>query len=122
MSELDRYSRALNPFVSRAVPPAEHTVLLQTVLLDLLVEVQALRDTLADTPELRARYAAHYRRNVLRAHNAAGVVLPLEKVLRAFVAPDGNAEGEYREEGMLRKLGVDLEGYREEANLVSTYT
>jgi hypothetical protein len=122
MSEIDRYSRALNPLVSRAVPPAEHVFLLQTVLLDLLTEVQALRDTLAEAPELRARYAAHYRHSMLRAHNAAGVITPLEKVIAAFVDPEGNGEGELREEGMLRKLGVDIEEYRREAEEVSMYT
>jgi hypothetical protein len=122
MSELERYNRALNPFTSRSVPPQEHTVLLQSVLLDLLVELRALRDTIAETPELRARYAARYRESALLGRNSAGVIMPAEKVIRAFLDPDGQGEGELREEGMLRKLGVDVEQYRQEAEEVSTYT
>lgn len=122
MSQIERYQRALNPFVSRSVPAQEHTMLLQSVLIDLLVEVRALRDTLADTPELRARYAAHYRRAALLIHDATGVILTADKVIRAFIDPDGKGEGELREEGMLRKLGVDIEAYREEAESVSMNT
>src|SRR5262245_57678030 len=122
LESFTRYSNALLPYRAGTAATEERLALLQGVVLDLLIEIQALRAVVADVPELRKRYAERYREAALLSHNTAGLVTSLEKVIRQFIDVDHGGEGEHREEPMLRALGVDIEEYRREAELVSQLT
>jgi len=114
-----RYRRALTPW-SHELSTEERLELLQGVVVDLLIEIDALRSTLADAaPELRKAYAARYRDAALLSHNGAGFMSPIEKVLLSFIDVDGLGEGELREEPMLRRLGLDVAAYRSAAAFVA---
>jgi hypothetical protein len=130
---LARYQRALLPRFTPATSEEDRALLLQSVVLDLLLEVHALRMTIADaSPELRTRYADHYRRIALLSHNTAGAIMSSEKLVRAFldaglghqelVALGGDREERLREETMLQRLGVDVERYRHDVTLVEQLT
>jgi hypothetical protein len=130
---LARYRRALLPLPTDATSAEDRALLLQSVVLDLLLEVHALRMTIADAgPELRTRYADHYRRIALLSHNTAGLVMSSEKLVRAFLdgglgrqelaVLGGEGEERLREEPMLHRLGVDVDRYRSDVMSVEQLT
>jgi hypothetical protein len=115
MTDLDRYRTALIPgFASRE--QAFHAM--QTVVFELLLEVEAIRRTLADgDTALRARYAKHYRETYLASHSSAGISDPVSRALAGYAG-----DGPLRECALLDNLGVDLEHYRREVEYVGTLT
>jgi hypothetical protein len=102
----------------------DRVAILSQVVLDLLVEVEALRDALARTraggaaqsvhggydfpcrdaelTEGKAAYPAAYADTAYVAHNAAGPTSGVEKLLERFYPTSG---AEPRESIMLRRLG-----------------
>jgi len=122
LESFTRYASALLPYRAGTADTEARLTLLQGVVFDLLIEIQALRAVVTDVPELRGRYAESYRKAALLSHNGAGVVPSFEKVIRQFIDVDHGGEGEHREEPMLRRLGVDVEEYRREAEYLSQLT
>jgi len=114
-----RYAQALLPYRTPDLSTDERLTLLQGVVVDLILEIQALRMVMADAgPSLRAAYAERYRKVAALSHNGASVTTGVEKMLMAFIDADGRGEGELREEPMLRRLGIDVDEYRREVEVL----
>lgn len=114
MTDLDRYRIALVPGPNATA----QLHALQTVVFELLLEVEAIRRTLAEgDDELRARYAHHYRETYLASHSSAGIGDPVSRALSGYV---GNETP--REAATLRVLGVDPDVYRRDVERVGTLT
>lgn len=109
MTDRERYRDALLSFTTTEAS----SFALRTVVFELMLEVEALRRTVAASPELVGRYAEHYRDVHLRARNAAGATPAGEKAIAAFLGGDGP-----RDEAMLRTLGVDVAEFRERAEFL----
>jgi hypothetical protein len=95
---------------------------LTTLVIDLLAEVEALRQVQATQPA----YRDAYREANLLTHNAAGPSSGTEKLLDRFYprqpAPDGRT---WRETLMMRRLGFtqgEIDAYQREAEEAETYT
>ncbi len=87
-----------------------------TVLVRLLVEVEALREALShpDTPQaVRQCYREAYARVAVLSHNAAGLSGGMEKVLERFVPESVPGQSYASEMGMLERLGATAEQRRE---------
>jgi hypothetical protein len=101
---------------------------LVTLILRLIMEVEALREALSspETPEaVRESYRQAYARIAVLAHNAAGPSGGAEKLLRRFVPPNTPADRFAPELAMMARLGAseeDREALRAEMEIVETYT
>ena len=96
--------------------------MLTAVVVDLMVEVEALRGALIGV----AGYREAYKQTGLLSHDSTGPSMGLEKVIDRFYPRDGDAGGRvWRESLMLRRLGFsadDVAAYREEAKGMETRT
>lgn len=101
------------------------------MIFDLLVEVEALRETLATAAGNagRSAYARAYERSAYLTHNAAGPSSGWEKMLDRFYSnaqadDDGGRRG-WRECLMLRRLGLseeEIQAYRANARSAEMFT
>jgi len=95
---------------------------LTTLVLDLLVEVEALRQAQA----AQTAYRDAYRAAALLTHNSAGPSSGWQKLLERYYPLEASSDGRtWREVLMMRRLGftpAELEAYREEAAQVETDT
>lgn len=114
MTDLERYRIALLP--GQGTTAQMHA--LQTVVFELVLEVEAIRRTLAEGDAgLRARYAEHYRATFLASHSSVGIGDPVSRALRGYVGDETP-----REAATLRTLGVDTDAYRRDVMRVGTLT
>jgi hypothetical protein len=109
-------------------PSAGHAELLRRVdaltrvVLDLLLEVEALRE--AQTANRNYRDA--YRATCLLTHNSAGPSSGWEKLIECYYPYDKTADGRvWRESIMMRRLGftpAECSEYEKDAREAETYT
>jgi hypothetical protein len=106
--------------------PADRFNVLVGIVLDLMMEVQALRDERLRRGQDLGSYRESYRDNALLPHNSAGTSTGWEKLLREFYPrqrrPDGRV---WRESLMLRRLGftaAEIAAFEDEAEQSETYT
>jgi hypothetical protein len=124
----DATSRSLVRDVLAVGPSADAAAMsrrveaLTTIVLDLLAEVEALRQALAAQPA----YRDAYREALLLTHNSAGPSSGWEKLLDRYYPRQASVDGRaWRETLMMRRLGAtaaDIEAYRREAESAETYT
>lgn len=107
--------------------PEERLKMVVEMVLDLLVEVEALRTAVIRlSGDDASQYRDAYRDAAFLSHNAAGPSSGREKILRLFYP--GSAEPDawgWRETLLLRRLGMsdaDLEKYKKEAKGAELYT
>ncbi len=100
----------------------ERNMTLLNIVSDLLVEVEALRETvlqLSVRVGSDASYRDAYRETALLSHNSAGPSSGLDKILALFYTNESGAEGRtWREDIMLRRLGMsqaELDAFQKEA-------
>jgi hypothetical protein len=95
---------------------------LTTLVFDLLVEVEALRQAQAT----EASYRDAYRAACLLTHNSAGVSSGWEKLMERYYPRQRSSGGRaWRESLMMRRLGMtpaEIEAYQGEAAEAETYT
>lgn len=93
----------------------EQVEVLRELVVDLLIEVEALRALHISSPaDVVARYRHAYEATVLESHNSAGPFSGYERVLWAWygttpapeTAFEGLTEGTRREVHLLRRLGA----------------
>lgn len=88
---------------------------LVTVVVDLLIEVEALRECLATG----TKYREAYRKTGLCAHDSTGPSMGWDKVVALFYPADRDDDGRaWREALLLRRLGCtadEIASYRREA-------
>ena len=95
---------------------------LTTVVLDLLAEVEALRQAQA----AKGNYRDAYHAACLLTHNSAGPSSGWEKLIECYYPGDKSADGRvWRESIMMRRLGftpAELDEYQKEAGEAETHT
>lgn len=95
---------------------------LVAVVMDLMMEVEALRRAIASA----SGYPEAYRSTALLTHDASGPSTGWDKLLHRFYPEDQDARGRaWRESLMLRRLGCsseDLEAYQREAEGMEVLT
>jgi hypothetical protein len=95
---------------------------LTTLVLDLLAEVEALRETQAR----QSAYRDAYRQAMLLAHDASGPSSGWEKLLDRYYPRQPSSDGRtWRESLMMRRLGftpAEIEAYQQEAEQAETNT
>jgi hypothetical protein len=98
------------------------TEVLVTLLRDVLMEVEALREAMlqsdAGSGGKRSAYARVYRETALLTHNSAGPSSGLDKLLARFYPPESKEGRIWREALMLRRLGLcadEVEEYKRDA-------
>jgi hypothetical protein len=95
---------------------------LTTLVIDLLAEVEALRQVQAT----QTAYQDAYREASLLTHNAAGPSSGAEKLLERFYPRQPGRDGRtWRETLMMRRLGFtpgEIDAYQREAEQAETYT
>ena len=93
----------------------KHLDMLTTVVLDLMMEVEALREARAAGSD----YRDAYRNTGLLMHDSTGPSMGWDKLLDRYYPRDKDLTGRvWRESLMLRRLGVSagqIEAYRREA-------
>lgn len=105
---------------------------LTELVLDLLVEVEALREGQLEAAEAEGQrgkdtpYGRAWRRVVELSHNAAGPSSGIEKIFRSWSGSAQDAEGgSGRELAMLERLGYaddEIEAFLEHLEQLETYT
>ena len=95
---------------------------LTKVVLDLMTEVEALRETIATG----SRYRDAYRNSALLVHNNSGPSTGWDKLLDCFYPHEETSEGRmWRELLMMRRLGftsTEIETYQRKAEEVEMYS
>lgn len=97
--------------------PSERAAALSSLVMDLLVEVQALRLAVAAVPEAREKYREAYESTYVLSHNSAGVTPGQVKVLKEFLTQ--------REGAWLKRLGVsdaEVAAFESHCREVETYS
>jgi hypothetical protein len=101
---------------------AERVEALTTLLLDLLNEVEALRQAQAT----KSDYRDAYRASCLLTHNSAGPSSGWEKLIERYYPRQQASDGRvWRESLMMRRLGftpAEIDAYQREAEEAETYT
>jgi len=102
---------------------------LRDIVLDLMMEVNALRDTCWRLSELSSEprtYAESYRASALLTHNAAGPSSGTEKLIERFYARDPTSSVKnLRELSFMAELGFsdpEIRGYVSDASTAETFT
>jgi len=124
----DETTRDLARDILAVSPPADAAAMarrveaLTALVVDLLAEVEALRQAHAT----HSAYRDAYRDVSVLTHNSAGPSSGWEKLLDRYypreASPDGRA---WRESLMMRRLGfspAEIEAYQREAEEAETYT
>lgn len=95
---------------------------LAALVLDLLAEVEALRQAQAT----RSDYRDAYRATCLLTHNSAGPSSGWEKLIDCYYPRHRSSDGRvWRESVMMRRLGLapdEIEAYKREAEEAEMYT
>ena len=101
---------------------------LRETVFDLLVEVEAIRETLLKSPlgsgGSRSSYASAYRNTAFTTHNSAGCSGGHEKLMQQFY-PRALEQREWRECLFMERLGFspdEITSYRDKAEQAHTYT
>lgn len=109
--------------------PSPQVEALLTLVIDLAVEVEALRATVADDPQLRATYRARYAEAAMLPHDASGPSGGLHKLLARYygdeTVDEWSGPTSWRELLMLRRLGAspdDLAAWQAHAREAQTFT
>ena len=92
------------------------------VVLDLMTEVEALRDAQVTG----SRYHDSYRSACILTHNSAGPSTGLDKLLDCFYPEDRFSDGRvWRESVLMRRLGytpAEIDAFRRDATEAEMYT
>lgn len=102
---------------------------LRNLVFDLMMEVNALRDTCKRLSELSPEprtYADSYRASALLTHNAAGPSDGTEKLIERFYSGEATASlKSMRELSFMAELGFsdpEIQGYVSDASTAETFT
>ena len=97
--------------------------------LDMLIELEALREAVATCPATREHYRRAYEGTALRAHDASGPTGGAAKIIERFYPEEATTEdGElrnWREALLMRRLGLSPEGieaWKENAREAEMFT
>ena len=131
MTELDRTNQEMVLALLNSSGD-ERIGALVVVALDLLVEVEALREVVmrlsagAISDPSMAPYLAGYRETAFLSHNSAGPSSGLEKVIARFYPKKRDPDGRtWREGVLLERLGMaeaEFEAYKARAKEAEYYT
>lgn len=97
--------------------PGQRAMAMSSLIMELLVEVQALREAVAEVPAAKAAYRAAYERVCVLSHNSAGVTPGEVKVLQQFL---NGREGTWL--GRLGASADEVAAFEKECRKVETYT
>jgi hypothetical protein len=108
----------------------ERNITLISMVSDLLVEVEALREAVIRLSASAGRDASSYRdaylETALLSHNSAGPSTGVDKILALFYPDQSEADGRpLREVVMLRRLGMsqaELDAFQKEAKDLEVLT
>jgi hypothetical protein len=106
----------------RRVDPERRLAILSKIVLDLMMELEALRETIASG----STYRDAYRKAALLTHNNAGPSDGWDKLLGLFYRfEESSGDGPWRETTMMQRLGftpTEIELYQQEAKEAELYT
>src|SRR5262245_33931302 len=112
--------------IALSTPGADRVDVLVDLVLDLFMEVAALRDDRIRRGQHLDSYRVAYRDNALLSHNSAGPSSGWDKVLSHFYPSQKRDDGRvWRESTMLRRLGstdAEVLDFENEAKQSETYT
>jgi len=107
----------------------QESMVVVDLLLDMMVEIEALREAVAACPATRDAYRLAYQETAYLAHDATGPTGGDQKLLARFYSSEGTdapggSDG-WREVLLMRRLGLseeEIEAWRDRAAEAELYT